>query len=107
GARKGLAFVAFRARDFALAERYLEAAAMRAPHDATILAALDRVRSVPHESTDEVVHFVDPASGVLLFDMQGMRLAGGVSEPGDATVADAVSAEAAGLARAAPAAPRL
>lgn len=107
GARKGLAFVAFRARDFALAERYLEAAAMRAPHDATILAALDRVRSVPHESTDEVVHFVDPASGVLLFDMQGMRLAGGVTEPGDATVADAVSAEAAGLAREATRAARL
>lgn len=99
GARKGLAFVAFRTHDFALAEQHLEAAAMRAPHDASILAALDRVRSVPHPAGEDTVRLTDPGSGVLLFDLQGMRLAGGVGSSGDATVADAVSAEGAGLAR--------
>lgn len=99
GARKGLAFVAFRARDFALAERHLEAAALLAPHDATILAALDRVRSVPREPSDEPIRLVDPTSGVLLFDMQGLRLAGGIDDLGDGAMADAVSAEAAGLTR--------
>jgi predicted regulator of Ras-like GTPase activity (Roadblock/LC7/MglB family) len=107
GARKGLAFIAFRARDFALAEQHLEAAAMRAPHDAAILAALDRVRSVPRQATDDAVRLADPASGVLLFDMQGMRLAGGVAESGDGSVADAVCAEGAGLAREAARAARL
>lgn len=99
GARKGLAFVAFRARDFAMAERHLEAAATQSPHDATILAALDRVRAVPRESVDESIRIADPASGVLLFDMQGMRLAGSSDEGGDALLADAASAEGAGLVR--------
>ncbi len=107
GARKGLAFIAFRSGEFALAERYLEAAAMGAPHDATILAALDRVRSLPRGSTEDAVRLADPASGVLLFDMQGMRLAGTVADSGDVSVADAVSADAAGLAREATRAARL
>jgi predicted regulator of Ras-like GTPase activity (Roadblock/LC7/MglB family) len=107
GALKGLAFVAFRGHDFALAERHLEAAAMRAPHDAAILSALDRVRSVPHQPADDTVHLADPTSGVLLFDLQGMRLAGGSGASDDAVVADAVSAEGAGLAREATRAARL
>lgn len=107
GARKGLAFVAFRARDFLVAERHLEAAALQAPHDATILAALDRVRAVPREPTDDSIRIADPASGVLLFDMQGMRLAGSVGDDADALVADAVSAEGAGLSREAQRAARL
>jgi predicted regulator of Ras-like GTPase activity (Roadblock/LC7/MglB family) len=100
GARKGLAFVAFRARDFTTAERHLELAAMQAPHDASILAALDRVRSV-HGSTalPDAVRLADPASGVLLFDMHGMRLAGSAGEAGNSAVADAAAAEGAGVAR--------
>src|SRR5690606_32547948 len=46
GALKGLAFLAFRRRDFGDAERYLGAAAAASPRDTSILTALDRVRSM-------------------------------------------------------------
>lgn len=108
GARKGLAFIAFRARDFATAERNLDGAAMRAPHDPSILGALDRVRSVQRNvDVGDAVPLADPAGGVLLFDMQGMRLAGGIGDTADVSVADAVSAEGAGLSREAGRAARL
>ena len=99
GARKGLAFVAFRSRDFATAERQLELAALHAPHDASVMAALDRVRSVQPSAMAEAPGLSDPASGLLLFDLQGMRLAGTISESADEVHADAVAAEGAGLAR--------
>ena len=100
GARKGLAFVAFRARDFTAAERQLELAAMHAPHDASVMAALDRVRSVqPGAIAEDVPRLTDPASGLLLYDMQGMRLAGGIGEAGSEALADAAAAEGAGLTR--------
>ncbi len=107
GARKGLAFVAFRARDFIAAERQLELAAMNAPHDPSVAAALDRVRSVqPAAMPDALPHFTDPASGMLLYDMQGMRLAGGADDAGEGT-GDALAAEGAGLSREAARAARL
>ena len=100
GARKGLAFVAFRARDFTAAERQLELAALHAPHDVSVMAALDRVRSVqPSAASEGVPKLTDPASGLLLYDLQGMRLAGGAGETGDEELADAVAAEGAGLTR--------
>jgi predicted regulator of Ras-like GTPase activity (Roadblock/LC7/MglB family) len=104
GARKGLAFLAFRAHDLVAAERQLERAATQAPHDATILAALDRVRASPASEAADAVRLADPASGVVLFDMQGMRVAGGND---DSLVADAVAAEGAGLSREASRAARL
>ena len=108
GARKGLAFIAFRARDFTTAERQLELAAMQAPHDASVLAALDRVRSVqPVSAAEDEPRFTDPSGGLLLYDLQGMRLAGGIGESDDAALADAVAAEAAGLSREAARAARL
>lgn len=108
GARKGLAFLAFRGRDYASAEQHLEAAAVEAPHDAALVAALDRVRAArPTALPDEALPLDDPAAGLLLFDPQGMRLAGGVGPgQGDAT-ADAVAAEGAGLVREAERAARL
>lgn len=100
GARKGLAFVAFRARDLAAAERHLDIAAMHAPHDASILNALDRLRALqPSREPGAAPRLGDPASGVMLFDLQGMRLAGGVRESADTQVADAAAAEGAGLSR--------
>jgi predicted regulator of Ras-like GTPase activity (Roadblock/LC7/MglB family) len=99
GALKGLAFLAFRRRDFAEAERRLEAAAAEAPRDAAILAALDRIRAARPASDDTAVGFDDPAAGLLLIDSQGLRMAGGVG-PGDTgRLADATAATATGVAR--------
>jgi predicted regulator of Ras-like GTPase activity (Roadblock/LC7/MglB family) len=100
GARKGLAFVAFRARDLAAAERHLDIAATHAPHDTSILTALDRLRAMqPARESASAAALADPAGGVLLFDLQGLRLAGGVRESPDVQMADAAAAEGAGLSR--------
>jgi predicted regulator of Ras-like GTPase activity (Roadblock/LC7/MglB family) len=107
GARKGLAFVAFRAHDFGAAERHLELAAMRAPHDATVLAALDRVRALrPSTGSEEPARLIDPLQGTLLYDTQGMRLTGGGTGD-EASAADLLAAEGAGLTREATRAARL
>ena len=108
GARKGLAFIAFRAHDFAAAERHLELAVSETPHDASLQAALDRVRRArPSTAREEAPRLDDPASGFLLFDGQGMRLIGGVGAGSNDATADATAAEAAGLSREAGRAARL
>lgn len=99
GALKGLAFLAFRRQDLGEAERRLEAAAAAAPRDASILAALDRVRAARPASTDETIGFDDPAAGLLLVDSHGLRMAGGVGPGDDGRLADAAAATATGLAR--------
>lgn len=100
GALKGLAFLAFRAHDFAAAERHLETAVARAPHDASLLAALDRVRAArPSAPVDESLRLDDPASGMLLCDADGMRLSGGLGQDRTAAAADAAAAETTGLLR--------
>lgn len=99
GALKGLAFLAFRSRDMAAAERHLEAAVMAAPHDATILAALDRVRAAAPAPAAESFRLEELASGLLLFDSQGMRLTGGVGPGTGEAEADGTAAEASGLVR--------
>ena len=99
GALKGLAFLAFRARDMAAAEAHLEAAATAAPHDTTILAALDRVRASTPAPAMESFRLDDPTSGLLLFDAQGMRLTGGVGPGTGEQQADGTAAEASGLVR--------
>lgn len=107
GALKGLAFLAFRRRDFAEAERRLEAAAAAAPRDASILAALDRLRTTRPPVIEEVIDFQHPGPDVMVFDGQGLRLVGGTA-PGEAGAgADAVAAEASGLVREAERAVRL
>ncbi len=99
GARKGLAFLAFRRRDFADAERHLEAAAAAAPRDTAILAALDRVRQVRPSGAPDSIDFDDPTAGLLLLDSQGLRLAGGTGPADSVAIADAAAAVAAGAAR--------
>lgn len=100
GARKGLAFLAFRTGDLGAAERHLELAALRAPRDPAVLAALDRVRSAQdRRPVTETPAVNDPGSGVLLFDHQGMRLAGMVTAENDEALADAAAALGAGVSR--------
>jgi len=97
GARKGLAFVAFRAHDLSAAERQLESAAALAPHDASVLAALDRIRALRVSTPEPAPALGAPGSDMLLFDLHGLRLAGGIDLAADADRADLVSAESAGL----------
>ncbi len=100
GALKGLAFLSFRGRDFATAERYLEQASRESPHDLTLLSALDKVRSArPASAPEAPPQLADLSSGLLLFDGQGMRLTGGIGPGSSADVADAAAAEGAGLVR--------
>jgi len=98
GALKGLAFLAFRRQDLAEAERRLEAAALEAPRDTTILAALDRVRASQPAFREEPIQFDDPDAGILLFDAEGLRLAGGVGGAA-ADAADIAAAAGLGLVR--------
>lgn len=107
GALKGLAFLAFRRRDYAEAERRLEAAALEAPHDVTILAALDRVRQSRPAFTEDIVTFEDPAAALLLFDAQGLHLAGSTGETDRPAESDIASAAAIGVVREAERAARM
>jgi tetratricopeptide (TPR) repeat protein len=106
GALKGLAFLAFRRRDHAEAERHLEAAAMAAPKDVAILAALDRVRTTRPPVIEEIIDFDHPGADLMLFDNQGLRLVGEIHS-GTPGLADAIAAEAGGLSREAGRATRL
>lgn len=99
GAHKGLAFLAFRRHDLAEAERRLEMATAASPADASLLAALDRVRATRPVRTDDPVQFDDPVAGLLLLDSQGLRLAGGIGPGHDDAAADAAAAVAAGAVR--------
>ncbi len=99
GARKGLAFLAFRIGDVAAAERHLESAVLAAPHDPEVTSALDRVRGAAAPSPTGPVLLDDPAGGIMVFDRDGMRLIGGVGPDASDADADAVAAECAAVVR--------
>jgi len=110
GARRGLAFLCFRAGDFEWAERHLQAAADVMPDDPGLVAALLRVqerrRSRP-AAPPAPGALVPEAKGSLLVDAQGRRLAGSLVAAGGEDVSDAVAAELAGVSREAARAARL
>ncbi len=100
GAHKGLAFLAYRAGDLAGAERQLELVVAHTPHDATVLAALDRIRLQRRRApVIDTPALEEPGSGLLLYDMDGMRLAGMAEESADSDLADVAAAAGAGLSR--------
>jgi predicted regulator of Ras-like GTPase activity (Roadblock/LC7/MglB family) len=104
GALKGLAYVAFRRHDLEEAERRLETARRVAPHDATILAALDRVRAA-RPAQVAPLRLDDPTHGLVLADAEGLLVAGGLGadllEAGEpaAAMATGLAREAARTAR--------
>lgn len=128
GASKGMAFLAFRAGDRGLARAFLEKALATNPDDAGVMAALERITSGVMDgeepasspstqaspwsagsdaadkgdegSTNErAVDFDSEISGALLFDIQGLRLAGRLDSVGGQDAGDAVAAHLAGVSR--------
>lgn len=99
GALKGLAFLAFRRRDHAEAERRLEAAVRTAPRDPALLRALDRVRSARPVVLEAALDVNDPESRLLLAGIDGLRLGGSLGPGHDEATAEAAAALAAGVAR--------
>ncbi len=99
GARKGLAFLAFRTGDLSAAERHLESAVLAAPHDPEVISALDRVRGSAAPASTGQVRLDDRSGGIMVFDAEGMRLVGGVGPDASDAVADAVAAECAAVVR--------
>lgn len=99
GALKGLAYVAFRQGDLAMAQDRLEAAAALAPHDTAILGALDRVRAArPLAPVEPMPTLGTSDARMVLSDSQGMRILGRLGDGQEAS-ADRAAAEAAGLVR--------
>lgn len=118
-ARKGLAFLDFRAGHAGSALAALEALAREVPDDAGVQLALATVRqaagavddgSTPSGTAEGAVLF-DPefgaGEGVLLLDQQGLRLTGAVTRPDGADVTDRVAAHLAGVSHEAERAARL
>jgi len=108
-ARKGLAYLDWRAGDIAAARAGLEALMHDRPGDAGVrlaLAGLD-AQSVP--TADVTIHEDDAvlAEGTMLVDDAGMRLAGRLQRHGGADVSEAVAAELVGASREAARAARL
>jgi tetratricopeptide (TPR) repeat protein len=108
GAYKGLAFLAYRSRDYGRSLRYLQRAAALAPGDATIAATVSRVRAA--SGAQPVPGFLvpapDPLRGdggespqTLLVDLQGRVLAGQMLNADGRDAAAAVAAALAGFSR--------
>jgi tetratricopeptide (TPR) repeat protein len=126
-ALRGLAFLSFRAGDFARAERHLVAAVELNPEDAGGRAALARVREHlaisrsgdpaigspeapdPRSRDREIASSPDRAGEpeTVLVDAHGLRLAGAIAKSDGVDVSDAVAAEVAAVSREATRAARL
>jgi tetratricopeptide (TPR) repeat protein len=132
-ALKGLAFLYFRAGDSAAALDHLARAGEADPDDATIPAAIARIRrapagaSAPPEAAPTTsaapsaaprlpapspadspfADFSEGERGLLLADANGLRLGGMLTAPGGADAGDRVAAELGGVVREAGRASRL
>lgn len=103
GALRGLGFLAYQRGDHSAAERYLRDAAQRAPQDAGIRTALERLRTT---RTPDVQAAAVPARGSyriaeplgeLLIDGAGLVLAGELRDARGKDVAARVGAELSGV----------
>ncbi len=113
GALKGLGFVSFHAGDFDQALEYLETALAADPLDQTVVQALQTVRAAAEAAeaeaaaaaaeTDVAAAIADvfaglegARQGLLLVDLRGRLLGGGMRDGDDRDVAEAVAAYLAG-----------
>jgi predicted regulator of Ras-like GTPase activity (Roadblock/LC7/MglB family) len=108
GALRGLGFLAFQRGDLSTAERHLRDAAERAPHDAGIRTALDRLRatravengsngaSAPAAAPRGTYAVAEPL-GELLIDANGLVLAGELRDHTGTDVSASVGAELTGV----------
>jgi predicted regulator of Ras-like GTPase activity (Roadblock/LC7/MglB family)/predicted Zn-dependent protease len=124
GAHKGLGFLFFKAGRTAEALEHLEAGLAEAPDDPSLKNAVARVRAAlgdqapaaqpaapapaaPAPAADEdaavraaiFAGLEGAENGLLLVDTQGLRLGGGLRDPGNTDVADVVAAHLAGVSR--------
>lgn len=119
GAHKGIAFLYYRAGDTVRAAEHLERAALGDPGDAGIRAALTRLGAVAPvaaapdddergaEESAAFGEFDGSCAGVLLADINGLRLGGTIQSPDGRDASDAVAAQLAGVSREAARAVRL
>jgi tetratricopeptide (TPR) repeat protein len=107
GALRGLGFLAYQRGDLAAAERYLRDALERAPHDAGLRTALERLRAARpaeangngnHEAAGpRTTYAVAEPLGELLIDDAGLVLAGALRDASGADVSASVGAELSGV----------
>lgn len=108
GALRGLGFLAFQRGDLSTAERHLRDAAERAPQDAGIRTALDRLHSMrvpeqhsngatPPSAPPRSTYAVAEPLGELLIDANGLVLGGELRDKSGADVSASVGAELTGV----------
>lgn len=107
GALRGLGFLAFQRGDPTTAERYLRDAAERAPDDAGLRSALQRLHATrlpEHAATNgsaaappHVAYAVAEPLGELLIDADGLVLAGELRDKSGSDVSASVGAELTGV----------
>lgn len=114
GAHKGLGFLGFQRRDFDAALDHLELALAADPSDPSVVQALRMVRNAaatappaagaaprqtaPASAAPSTFAGLDGAeTGILLVDLQGRVLAGGLRDTAERDVADEVAAYLAGV----------
>ncbi len=111
GALRGLGFLAYQRDDLSSAERHLLDAADRAPHDAGIRMALDRLRTTralengsngatspaSPAPASRVTYAVAEPLGELLIDANGLVLAGELRDKAGVDVSASVGAELTGV----------
>ncbi|MGQ0640332.1 MAG: hypothetical protein ACT4P6_06090 [Gemmatimonadaceae bacterium] len=106
GALRGLGFLAYQRGDVTAAERYLRDALERAPSDAGIRTALERLRALrpanaptngAHEAASRAAYPIAEPLGELLIDDAGLVLAGSLNDAEGADVSASVGAELSGV----------
>lgn len=116
GAHKGLGFLCYRWNDFENALDHLELAVSADPTDQSVIQALQMVRDQAAAEEEQIEAPRPPSvfdddtggeQGLLLVDVRGRVLGGGMLDGGGANIADSVAAHLAGVSQEAERASRM